>query len=80
MNNFKERKKVNFMISKEILKSLHQVIPAGERSDFVNEALEDALIDYSRKKAFEQIEKFRKEWKLKMTTDEIIKLKNYGRE
>lgn len=67
------------MISKEILKSLHQVIPAGQRSDFVNEALEDALIDYSRKKAFEKLEKFRKENGIFLSTEEIIKLKNYGR-
>lgn len=68
------------MISKEILKNLHQAIPAGQRSDFVNKALDEALIDYGRRKASEEMDKLREKWKLKLSTKEMIKLKNYGRE
>ena len=75
-----DRKKVNFMISKELLVELNQLIPSGDRSDFVNRTIKEALTRYSRQKAFEEIDKNRKNWKLKMTTEEILKLKNHGRE
>lgn len=68
------------MINRETLMRFYQLIPAGERSDFLNGTLKEALINYGRRKASEQIDKFRKEWKLKLSTKEIIKLKNYGRE
>lgn len=74
-----ERRKVNFMISKEVLQHLHQVIPSGERSNFVNKALEEALIQFARRKACEEMDSLRKEWKLKITNEELISLKNYGR-
>ena len=75
-----DRKKVNFMLTKDIRIQLNQLIPAGERSDFINQALQKALVKYSRQKAMEAIEKFRKENKISITTEEIIKLKNYGRQ
>lgn len=75
-----DRKKVNFMLTKEVRMQLNELIPSGERSDFINETLQKALIKYSRQKAIEAIDKFRKENKIRMTTEEIIKLKNYGRD
>ncbi len=68
------------MINRETLMQFYHLIPAGERSDFLNISLKEALIQYARRKASEQIDEFRKEWKLKLSTKEIIKLKNYGRE
>ena len=75
-----DRKKVNFMLTKEIRLQLNELIPAGERSDFINETLEKALLKYKRTKASVEIDKWRKKLNLHMTTEEIIKLKNYGRE
>lgn len=40
---------------------------------------DEALTLFRRKIAFEHIDKFRKKVKLKMTTEEIIAAKNYGR-
>ncbi len=68
------------MINRETLMRFYQLIPSGERSDFLNDTLKERLIKYARSKASQQIDKFRKEWKLKLSTKEIIKLKNYGRE
>jgi len=74
-----DREKVNFMISKDVLAELKEWIPAGERSDFVNEALEEAVLDFQRRKASASMDAFREKNKLSMTTAEIIRLKNYGR-
>ena len=74
-----DRKKVNFMINRETLMQFYQLIPAGERSDFLNVSLKEAIINYGRRKASEEIDKLAKVLNLKMSTREIIKLKNYGR-
>lgn len=74
------RKKVNFMINQEILEALKTWIPAGDRSDFVNGALEEAVRRYTRQKASDMMDELRKKANLRLTTAEIIKLKNYGRE
>lgn len=66
------------MISKEILKSLHQIIPAGERSNFVNEALEDAIIDYGRRKASQKMDNLSKNWGSKISTKEFLKTRHEG--
>lgn len=74
------RKKVNFMINQEVLEMLKKWIPAGDRSNFANGALEEAVRRYVREKAFQLIDELREKSKLKMSTAEMIKLKNYGRE
>ena len=74
-----DREKVNFMISKPVLLNLKSLIPAGERSDFVDDALDAALLQFQRKKAIEGMDAFRKKYKLTMTTAEILRLRNYGR-
>lgn len=66
------------MISKEILKSLHQVIPAGQRSDFVNKTLEEALIDYGRRRASEEIDNLSKKWGSKISTEEFLRTRHEG--
>ncbi len=79
MLQIQERKKVNFMINQQILIKLEDAVPSGKRSDFVNQALEEALIHYSRKKAIEGMDILGKKIKLKITDKEIKKLRNYGR-
>lgn len=73
------RKKVNFMIDYEILEMLDGFVPKGLRSDFVNEALEKGISILKRQIAFQNMDKLKKEYKLKMSEEEIIKLKSYGR-
>lgn len=72
-------KKVNFMIKMYVLEDLEKLIPAGKRSEFVNGALEEAVKDCSRRKAYEVMEKVRTEDKLKMTTAEILSAIQRGR-
>lgn len=79
MKKYLDRQKVNFMISKETLMQFRQMIPAGERSDFMDKVLKEALVSYRRRKASEEIDKLSQKLNLKMSTEELIKLKNYGR-
>lgn len=67
------------MIRYEILTELEGFVDSGKRSDFVNAALEKAISLLKREIAFKEMDKLKKELNLKMTTEEIIKLKNYGR-
>lgn len=73
------RKKVNFMVNESLLVELNIYIPAGERSDFVNQAIEGSITQYKMKKAFEGMDKLRKKLKISITNEEIIRLKNAGR-
>lgn len=75
----KKRKKTNFMIGHEVLAEMTKWIPAGERSNFVNGALEAAIRRYKREQAFNMMDELREKMKIKMSTKEMIKLKNYGR-
>ena len=68
------------MVDEKVLSDLHEHCHSGDRSDFVNEAVQEKLILTKRKKAFELMEEFRKKHKIRMTTAQIIKAKNYGRE
>lgn len=75
-----KRKKVNFMISEDILIKFYQWVPVGKRSDFVNEAINEVLKGKAMREASEFMDKFREEHRLKMTDAEIRKARNYGRE
>lgn len=74
-----QRKKVNFMVDQKIVIELQEWIPQGQRSDFVNQALHEAMLSYKRLKAAEKMDELRKKAKIRMSTAEMIKLKNYGR-
>ncbi len=69
-----KRKRINFMIDQNLMEEMASLIPSGERSDFVNEALENALIIWSRKKAFELIDEANKTHPLKTSTEEILNI------
>lgn len=73
------RKKTNFMIKITLLDDIRHLIPDGQRSDFVNDSLEEALETFRRRKAFEAIDELREQLNLKMSMKEFKKLKNYGR-
>ncbi len=83
MHKFKtkgSRKKVNFMLDEKIILKIKQYVPQGERSDFVNEVLEEALDLLARTLACESMDRLREENPVSITTEEFIELKNYGRE
>lgn len=69
-----QRKRANFMIDTPLLEQMEILIPAGERSDFVNEALEEKMIDLSRTKALARMEESIKKQKKVHTTEEILKI------
>jgi hypothetical protein len=73
------RKKVNFMVDVTILGSLEELVPAGSRSDFINESLSRAILRFKKGKAVEGIRKLATKSKLKLSSEEIRKLRNYGR-
>lgn len=74
------RKRVNFMVSMSVLGQMENLIPAGKRSDFVNEAVEKALIQFGRQKAFEEGDRLKKELNLEIGSDEeLLKRIRYGR-
>lgn len=70
------------MIDKMLLVKFYAIVPDRQRSDFLNRLLEEALIDWSRKSATEQMDEIRalnKKRGVRLSTEEFIKLKNYGR-
>lgn len=69
-----QRKRANFMINVPLLEQMETLIPTGERSDFVNEALEEKMIDLSRTKALARMEESIKKQKKVHTTKEILKI------
>lgn len=75
----RKRKKVNFMINEDLLTALKQLFPERERSDFVNEVLEQAFTNMVRKKAMDAMDIFRKTASWKMTDEQIRKAREYGR-
>ncbi len=74
-----KREKINFMLNKGVLIELKHWIPAGDRSNFVNGALEKAILQFKREKAFKAMDELREKAKIRMTDAEIIRFKNYGR-
>ena len=80
-NNPKQsgREKVNFMLDRTLFLDIKQYVPEGERSDFANEAFEQALIDFKRAKAYEEIKKLRKINKVHVSTEEILQTRDDGR-
>lgn len=74
------RKKVNFMVDNEVMIHIVQWVPAGQRSDFVNHALQEAVQDLARQKAIEAMDRVRMEGHFIMSDKEIRKAREYGRE
>jgi hypothetical protein len=72
-------KRVNFMISDDIRKEFEELVPAGERSRIVNEALRKELLTIKRKKLTEKLISLRAEGKM-LSTGEIIETIRKDRE
>lgn len=67
------------MIDTQVIEDLERFIPSGERSDFINEVLEEKLIKFGRQKASELIDEFRRKHPMKMTNKQILKIIHDGR-
>jgi len=75
-----QRKRLNFMVDPSVAEELSQTIPSGERSDFVNNAIDQALIRFSREKAYEETKQLREKLNLKIGSDEkLYKIIREGR-
>lgn len=72
-------KKINFMIRYEIIDTLNKLAPAGQRSKFVNDLLEEGISRFQHRMALDEIDKMRAKSKVYATTEEILKLRDYGR-
>ncbi len=73
------KKRVNFTIDIKVLDSLNSLVADGDRSDFVNEALQEKITDYGRRKAVEAILEAKKKPGKAYSTDEILKIIHEGR-
>jgi hypothetical protein len=68
------------MVDPSVAQELNETIPSGERSDFVNTAIDQALIRFSREKAYEETTQLREKLNLKIGSDEkLYKIIREGR-
>lgn len=67
------RKRINLMIDIEHLEKLEELIPSGNRSNFVNEAIEEKFRRWGRRKALELMNLSIKKERHIHTTKEILK-------
>jgi hypothetical protein len=74
-----DREKVNFMISRVVVADLRKTIPEGERSDFVNEALQAAMDKIRLKQFSEGLDTLRNADPRKFSNKEIIQAIHEGR-
>lgn len=79
MKKYLDRQKVNFMMSKELLAQFYQLVPSGDRSNFMNEALEEYLTRYGRQKAIEAMDRMAESGEFsKLSTKEFLKTRHEG--
>jgi predicted transcriptional regulator len=52
--------KVNLVLDDEVKEALDELVPAGERSRFANEALRDRLVLIRRRQAIQKLEALRR--------------------
>jgi hypothetical protein len=64
-------RKINFMIRDEIARDLEELVPAGERSRTVNDALAKELLSIRRRKLTERLDTLRKKGPT-IATEEIV--------
>lgn len=79
MHKVEERRRINFMVNIEILGQIEKIVPQRKRSDFVNEALREALNRCLRRKAAEGMDALAKQHDFHLSTEEFVKMKDYGR-
>ncbi len=75
-----QRKRVNFILKMETLRNLGDLIPSGERSSFVDEAINEKILTWGRKKAIEMLNESIKNETHIHTTKEILKILHEDRQ
>ena len=68
-------KKINFMITEDVRKDFERLVPAGQRSRVVNEALRKELISIKRKRLTERLLELRVRGKALSTRDIVEALR-----
>lgn len=66
------------MINAPLVQELQLYIPARERSDFVNSALEEAFLRKKREISAQKMDELRGKLKLKISPEEIRKFRHEG--
>ena len=79
MTKKSKSKKINFMIRYEIIDAMEKLIPVGKRSEFVNRLLQKGLRNFQNEMALDAIDQMREEANMYVSTEEILKLRDYGR-
>lgn len=79
MPTLTKRRRVNVMLDVNLIDGLNELVPAGERSDLINEAIEEKMTQISRQKASEFMVEMRKKLKHKTNNAKIYKDIRYGR-
>lgn len=79
MLTLSKRRRVNIMLDVNLIDSLNELIPAGDRSDIINQAIEEKMTQLSRQKASEFMKEIRKKFKLKVTNKKIYEDIRFGR-
>ncbi len=67
------------MLDVNLIANLNELVPAGERSDLINKAIEEKITQLGRQKASEFMEEMRKKLKHKTNNKKIYKDIRYGR-
>jgi hypothetical protein len=68
-------RKLNFMIRNEIVRDLESLVPAGERSRTVNDALAKELLSIRRRKLTERLRTLRKKGPAVATKEVVAALR-----
>lgn len=75
-----QKKRLNFIVEAFVAEELKEVIPSGERSGFVSQAIQKALVQFSREKAYKETKELRKKLNLKIGNNEkLYKIIRSGR-
>ncbi len=71
--------RINIIVPKNLLDDFNKRVPAGNRSRYISELIEQDLEYHARKEVWDHIQSIKKNNPLRMTMEEVIALKNYGR-
>ena len=70
--------RINLVLDNEVKEDFHELVPAGRRSEFANEAIRAQLAQLRRRMAAERLEKLRRKGPT-VPTSEIVDLLRQAR-
>lgn len=71
--------RINIIVPQKLLTDFNKRVPAGNRSRYISELIEQDLEYHARKEVWDHIQSIKKNNPLRLTMEEVIALKNYGR-